>query len=139
MAKRVASMFARPRRAAVLGVALLFASSAAVATTFTGVAHATSATRPVEVTFDNRSSQDIAACVFGSGGRCTNGGITAGAIGVVADPFNSNQKVKITVFETGTATPGSFSRTVTAKKQLCATVTEDHDGSLKFHVKSGTC
>jgi hypothetical protein len=122
-----------------MGVALLFASTAVATTTVAGVAYAAPGTRPVEVTFDNRSHQVIAACVFGSGGRCTNGGIAAGATGVVADPFNSKQQVKVTVFETGTGTPASSTRTVTAAKQLCATVTEDRNGSLRLGIKPGAC
>jgi hypothetical protein len=126
-----------PRRATVLGAALLLAAGAGVTAT-AGVASAASA-RPVEVTFDNRSSQLIAACLFGSGGRCTNGGIAAEATGVVTDPFNVKQRVRITVFETGTGTPDSVTRTVTAQAKLCATVTESRNGSLRLNVKGGAC
>ncbi len=132
----------RPRRVAVLGAGLLLAGGAVVTGTTAGVASAapdTSGKRPVSVTFDNRSSQLIAACVFGSGGRCTNGGIAAQATAVVDDPCNSKQKVTVTVFETGTSQPDTVERTVTAAKKLCAKVTEGRDGSLKLSVKAGSC
>jgi hypothetical protein len=139
MPRRTTGKSARaPRRAAVVGAALLLAGSAGVTAATAGVASAASG-RPVEVTFDNQSSQVIAACVFGSGGRCTNGGVEAGATAVVADPFNVKQKVKITVFETGTGTPGSVTRVVTADKKLCATVTESRSGSLRLSVEDGAC
>jgi hypothetical protein len=138
MMDKVVSIFTRfPRRAAVVGVGLLVAGTTMITTT--GAAYAASGHRPVEVTFDNQSKQLISACIFGSGGRCTNGGIAAGATGVLDDPFNSKQQVKITIFETGTATPESFSRTVTAVKHLCATVTENQQGSLSFRIKPGAC
>jgi hypothetical protein len=141
--KDVAGRFSsRPRRVAVFGAGLLLAGSAVVTGTTVGVASAapdTSGKRPVSVTFDNRSSQLISACVFGSGGRCTNGGIAAGATAVVDDPFNSKQKVTVAVYETGTGRPDSVERTVTAAKKLCGTVTEDRNGPLKLSVKTGSC
>lgn len=132
----------RPGRAAVLGAGLLLAGSAIVTVTTVGAASAApdnSGDRPVSVTFDNRTSQLIAACVFGSGGRCTNGGIAAGSTAVVDDPFNSKKKVRVMVLESGTAQPRSSEVTVTAVKQLCGTVTEDRRGTLKLRVEAGSC
>jgi hypothetical protein len=124
------------RRAAVLGIGFLFACGTVA--TASG-ANAATTKRPVEVTFDNQSSQDIAACIFGSGGRCTNGGIAAGATAVVTDQFNTRRTVDITAFETGTGTPGSVTRTVAATSKLCATVTDGRGGSLQLRVRAGAC
>ena len=132
----------RRRRVVALAAGLVLAASGVVTATTVGQASAESAAsgdRPVTVTFDNQSSQFISACVFGSGGRCTNGGIAAGATAAVADPFNSKKKVRIAVLEAGTPNPAQVERTVTAKDELCATVTDGRDGSLKLRVEAGSC
>jgi hypothetical protein len=123
-------------RGAVLGAGLLLASTATV-----GVASATESSRqrlrPVTVTFVNDGRVGIAACVFGSGGRCTNGGVAPSASAVVADPFNRKQDVRVAVFRDGQRT--STQRTVAAEKQLCATVTNGRNGSLDLRVTAGVC
>jgi hypothetical protein len=126
----------RRTRAAVLGAGVVLASSALVGVASAGQMEGSQA-RPVNVTFHNRSAAELAACVFGSGGRCTNGGIAPGATAQVQDPFNIKPRVVVAVFFAGRTE--SFERTVAAREQLCATVTDGRNGSLRLSVKSGSC